>query len=238
MDFKKFQKEFTFLITQDAPMNELEVILCPGGELQLNEAIEVYKIDYHSRMKEALGVNFEATWAILGDDHFSELAQSYVKKYPSKTANLTNYGGLFPEFLLEKKCEDYIFEMALFEKSYWEYFHTNDRAPLELTENLLAHFDFSLENVTLIKSSLNLDLVWKNREFGLGGIDEDDLFCDSYYALFRSIDQVQVLSLSHSLIYELLGELKIKKKISNLNERFSFLTPEQWAIVMQVIKFN
>jgi len=238
MDFKKFQKEFTSHVTQDTLMSDVELILSPGGELQLDEAIEVYKIDYQTRMKEALGVNFEATWAILGDDQFDELAQAYIKKYASKNANLTNYGHLFPEFILEQKCEDYVYEMALFERCYWEYFHASDRTPLELNENILSQYNFNLENVTLIKSSLNLDLVWRNRELGLGGLSEEDLFCDSYFAIFRSIDHVQVISLSHLLIYELLEELKIIKKISNLNNRFATLSTSDWAIVMRVLKYN
>jgi hypothetical protein len=103
-----------------------------GGKLTAAEAVNVYRDGYPARLSEALGETFVSCWRMLGDDDFLKACNDYARKVPSKTHNLSDYGGSFPGFLLKrfKKEAPFIADLGSLEWSFKELFHAPAHAGL------------------------------------------------------------------------------------------------------------
>lgn len=74
--------------------------------LSAAERLAIYHRAYRARLREALCEAYDKTWSYIGDEMFSELADSYVAACPSPHRNLRWYGGglaahalqMFPEY--------------------------------------------------------------------------------------------------------------------------------------------
>jgi hypothetical protein len=103
-----------------------------GGRLTSAEAVEVYRSGYPARISEALGETFEACWRMLGDEAFLGACRVYARSTPSQSANLSDYGSSFPDFLLNrfKKEAPFIGDLARLEWGFKELFHAKAHAGL------------------------------------------------------------------------------------------------------------
>lgn len=231
MDLKSLQEQFVALITSQTYAAGIEGII-PGGSLSIDEATNVYRQDYRARLKEALSVNYEATWLILGDDDFFNQADLYINKYPSNLHNLTNYGEFFPEFL--KDISNEASQMAMLERAFWRYFHNKDQAALVLTQAMIEEGSFDLAPLTLLESDLRIDLVWQYRESGSEVLSQLDLEETCYLALFKADEKVEIKKIS-KLVFDILSELKQVSKISSLTPRE--IAPDNWIMVFDILRY-
>lgn len=237
MEFKVFQRSFVERISQNKSI-DFSTVLIAGGDLTLEEALNVYSQDYSARMQEALGKNFESTWALLGDEEFFSLSKEYISQNPSQNENLTVYGNSFVEFLETKDLGNIVNQMAYFERIFWIYFHQQDRAKCELAQIHLTNGKFNLESYTFIQSSYDLKKIWHQRELGLGELALEDLEIDKNYILYRSQSNVEIQDLEVN-IFNAISELKEKMHINKMSEQIvSRLTPQDWSIILDIIQYS
>ena len=95
-----------------------------GGKLSAGEAVDVYACGYVARLTESLGETYEACWRVLGDEDFFKVAESYIRRYPSSTHNLSDYGASMPDFLRGQACSlQLLGDLAAYEWEFKELFH-------------------------------------------------------------------------------------------------------------------
>ena len=82
MNLKSFQSLFLNSVSN---LDQLDICrhIKPGGTLNVEQAMSVYRNDYYARLSEALGEHYESIWFVVGDDEFSRLTRSYIDLYPS-----------------------------------------------------------------------------------------------------------------------------------------------------------
>lgn len=237
MEFKTFQQTFVERISQNKAMN-FSSELFAGGDLTLEEALNVYSQDYHARMQEALGKNYESTWMLLGDEEFFSLSREYISQNPSQAENLTIYGNTFVEFLETKDLGDIVTQMAFFERSFWELFHRPDQPKTILTETHLSEGEFQLQPYFFIHTQYNLEKIWIEREVGLGDLTLEDLEEEKFFVLFKSESRVEIKNVEQKIFLVLL-ELKDKKKLTLVTESLTAqLYPSDWASMFEIIQYS
>ena len=104
-----------------------------GGRLGPAAAVGVYRRAYPARMSEALGETFEACWRVLGDAAFLAACADYARAIPSVSADLSDYGRGFPDFLLARHGADapFVADLGRLEWEFKELFHARAHAGLE-----------------------------------------------------------------------------------------------------------
>ncbi len=131
MSLKQIQKQFTASVIGEADSAFISAVE-GGGKLTSAQAVGVYRNGYPARMSEALGETFAACWRVIGDDDFLEACRGYCRWAPSKSHNLSDYGSAFPEYLLERFCDEapFIGNLARLEWSFKNLFHAPSHAGL------------------------------------------------------------------------------------------------------------
>ena len=196
-ELKKYQNDFMGLIREKGGEDLLARIL-PIGKISNRQVVEVYQNDYTSRLTEALGETFEATWFSLGDEDFFKVAKEYIHKNPSQVKDLNNYGESFPAFL-----EDYdstmpwLKELAQFEWDFWNLFHFEGFLPIDvfskIKEEELLSSRFAFQETLMIRSwDYSLFNIWKNRDDVEITPDELKLNEGQNILLFKQKDDLDV----------------------------------------------
>ena len=129
LSLKEIQEAFSHMIYQKDQEKKFIASIEPGGTLSREEAIGVYQRAYKARFTEALGETFESVWWVVGDSQFFELAEGYIYSHASHVYNLSSYGAEFPQFLEKNKLTQtypFLSDLATFEWSFKELFHTED----------------------------------------------------------------------------------------------------------------
>ncbi|MBY0517572.1 MAG: DNA-binding domain-containing protein [Bacteriovoracaceae bacterium] len=235
MQLKKIQQLFVDTVTSRVSSVELVGIIDPGGSLTAEGALKVYAMDYKARMQEALGKNYEATWLVLGDDEFLTYAEEYISLYPSDLTNLTSYGDHFPNLLTSKEVAHEVYQMAVFEREFWRFFHANQSPPIELTQEVLGNAYFDLSGIIFFETEMRLDIIWQNRELGSESLGEFDLYEICYLAMFKAGEKVEVKKLSKKA-YQLLEGLKEVGRVLELSA--GEYDPNEWAEALSVLMFS
>ena len=108
-------------------------------EIQLS----VYSHAYVARLKEVLANDYPAVLMAIGEDHFSQLADDYIRANPSRYFSLRDFGRQLPGFISDARrqaagCQDspWLRELALFEWTLGQAFDAAD-APV-VTEQAMA----------------------------------------------------------------------------------------------------
>jgi len=232
MDLYNFQKMFVDSITLKNEEYDLVSNIIPVGRLNPQEALYVYQDDYKARMREALGANYEATWRLMGDDNFFDVAEKFIFSHPSKFSNLTFYGDLFPLFLKEVSEEAH--QMATFEHAFWKSFHAMDSKPKTISEESFGELSFDLSGLTLIHSQLRLDLIWQYRNSLSNELQDMNLFHESYFALYKREEKVEIERLVKNE-YEILMELQKGIRIIDLD--IGEVNPKHWMNIFNIIQY-
>ena len=117
------------------PDPEFVVGVSGGGKLTADEAVAVYSRGYVARLTEALGETFEGCWRVLGDDLFFAAAADHIRRNPSQSANLSDYGEHFLQHEASELHEfPFLGDLARFEWAFKEVFHSAPSRGLSATE--------------------------------------------------------------------------------------------------------
>jgi hypothetical protein len=149
----------------------LSEITVPARVSHPARILDVHREGYFLRLIEGLGETYDATWWILGDQKFFELARGYINHNKSSYYNLSNYGQSFPFYLAESSLpEQYNFlpSLAKLEWEFKEIFHeaqhpSVNQAELQRLlagENVTLHLSGALR---LLRSPHRVIDVWRNR---------------------------------------------------------------------------
>lgn len=172
MALARLQKRFVDSVLKEGEPAALGDII-PGGRLSPLGAIEVYRKGYVARLTSALGETYEAVWWVLGDRGFFRTCREFIRRHPSGSYNLSDYGPAFPRHLAripESKQFPFLAELARFEWEFKELFHANDNAPLDPkslpgpAEAAGLRFDFG--SARLFASPHAVYEVWRRRSEG------------------------------------------------------------------------
>lgn len=97
------------------------------------ERLNIYHAAYRARLREALGVVFERTWAYVGDEEFVREVTNYIEQTPSHSPNLRDYGNTFADFLAASLPRDpEVTELAQMDWLLHEAFDAPDRTRLQV----------------------------------------------------------------------------------------------------------
>ncbi len=115
---------------------KLDCRLNPQGGDQGAERLEVYAGGYTARIHEALSEVYEAVKKVIGPANFTELAEAYALRYPSKHYNLSYAGKNLPEFLKTWELGNawpFLPDLAELEWKIVTAFHAFDEKPFDLS---------------------------------------------------------------------------------------------------------
>ncbi len=170
MKMNELRKLFSETILHSSQSSTFSESILPGGKLERGSALAVYEEGYIVRLSQALGERFETVWRILGDEDFFETCNSYIRRYPSRSYNLSDYGEYFSQFLGELFPEhDFIRETAEFEFELSTVFHLSENKILELRDSVSGknpndlRFEFH-ESLKFLHYSHSIYELWKNKK--------------------------------------------------------------------------
>jgi len=114
-----------------------------GGRAAPEIQLSIYTHAYAARLKEVLANDYPAVLMAMGEDHFSQLADNYIRAHPSHYFSLRDFGRHLPGYASNMQQQDvgyqdmpWLHELALFEWTLGQAFDAAD-APV-LTEKNMA----------------------------------------------------------------------------------------------------
>jgi hypothetical protein len=113
----------------------------PAGQLELGQAVEVYREAYLARLTEALGDTFESVWTVLGDKKFYQISEEYILNFGSNSYNLGDFGEQFWDLLAKhhlSKPFPFLVDLARLEWCYKEVFHREDSVDVGVPKSNLG----------------------------------------------------------------------------------------------------
>ena len=215
----------------------------PIASLTPTECIEIYSKGYFARLTEALGETFEATWWVLGDEDFFELAGQYIKTNPSEVFDLSEYGFGFPDFLASLKQNDeisFLQDLAKFEWAFKNIFHKqNLQSPMvgwpagaESTKLILS------DSAMLLTSRFSVYEIWKRRAHPIETVGEVDWSQPEHLVLFKKDSQVNVRILEADellVMRHLSNGQTLEASIEALIAEYKEITPERVQSIFATI---
>ena len=191
----------------------------PCKNLSLQEAMEVYQIDYRSRLTQALGFKYEAVWSVLGDEDFFIWSEKFIDTYPSRREDLGRYGDEFPEFILNYPDFKFIGHLARLERLFDHVFHLASEKAGEINiENLEnKHWEF-VSTLRFFQSPFKVSPLWFYRS------EENkpkfSLNQKEFLVLYKTGDEVGVQELEEAP-FEVLHHLYDGKTLSEILEKIT-----------------
>jgi len=254
MKLSEIQMNITKGILGDKFNNQLVNLVIPGGELSQQEVLKVYRGDYTARMSESIGNVYEAVWNVLGDQTFNKLVTEYLLQHTSQSFDVGLIGKYLPTFLKNHKIlEDFpfLYELAIFEKSFDQLFHSNsslgmrpdqfsqiDNLPQRKLVLTPAHFFYSVAYPifsiwNLRKDGDANDINWENADNRLFYKNDTGIKSKEFTEL--QADLWKNILTQHSLAEAI--ELSTAKGLqvteSEISEFFAFLSSEE--LILQII---
>lgn len=131
---------------------ELLARVVPGGTLDADAALGVYRGGYVARLTEQLGETFATVWRVLGDEDFFAACAGYIAGHPSSSYNLSDYGRGFADFLASSPLGQglaFLPELARFELEFHDLFHAEGHEPAAASEAAALAASGDLSGATL-----------------------------------------------------------------------------------------
>lgn len=157
-------------------------------EAEQSERVAIYSNAYYIRLYNSLVDNFPLLFEILSESEFQNIADLYIKNYPSKTYNLQRYGDKFPLLLSKPFFPSYFKELALFDYALLHASMANDGVIINLSNfndvanNRGDNFDLKLvSNVSLLSFEHNIDEVYSDSSCKLKSLEQK-----SYLVVWRN----------------------------------------------------
>lgn len=108
-----------------------------SGRVDPETQVSVYSYAYHARLREVLANDYPAILMAIGEHYFNQLANDYIKAYPSHYFSLRDFGSHLPGFIADliKKNESlyaswhempWCYELAIFEWTLGQVFDAAD----------------------------------------------------------------------------------------------------------------
>ena len=147
--------------------------LLPGDPAMVKEALRVHRNTVLAGLANALRLTYPTIAWLTGEDFFNQAAWEFAGKYPPRSANLSDYGSGFAEFLenhAPAACLPYLADVARFDLVIERCAHARAAGPLflPLDRETAVEIDGSLITLTV-------EYPVDRLRDGFGGNDIDSL---------------------------------------------------------------
>lgn len=208
-------------IIKEEKSPELLKSLIPGGKLTQEQALKVYRNDYVARLTTVLGENYEAVWAVLGDELFFMVCEEFIKSNNSNSFDIGEYGQEFYVFLKNHKLGlefPFLGDLAFFEKNFLRIFHSplQKSSPLIFKEQDPNNLRFKfIEGIHLQKSPYPIFKLWELKNTPSEKRDEVNIDWNepSYLVLYKNNLGIKTSFLKETQL-EIISNLLEGKKLS------------------------
>ena len=156
----------SFILTRDSEQPRDWV--SEQGQASAMTRLNVYAHAYRSRLNEVLETDYPALAAAVGSERFNQLAEDYIRHYPSTYFSLRDFGNQLPTHLAdtlqeppEEHTDGWLHELALFELRLGQAFDAADCTPV--TEQDVAQIPpdrWPSLRIDFIPSLITLELEW------------------------------------------------------------------------------
>jgi len=105
------------------------------GSEAVSGGLQVYRNNVFTSLTEALAAVYPVVKRLVGEPFFSQLARRYIRRHPSRSGNLHEFGAELPAFvatLSETSALPYLPDVAALEWSYDQVFHAAHAEPLDV----------------------------------------------------------------------------------------------------------
>lgn len=197
------------------------------------QRMEVYRNNARSLHASVLADVYAIGEKVLGNDYFKQLTKNYFSKYPSRCADLNQYGKDFPRYLermslLRPELNEYQYlsDLAMFEWNIQKSHFSADNVNLQLQEFQQVCLQdggdavFSLQpSVSIMASKYPVAQLWEMHQ----GDEENEMvefsLEQNYLCIFRKEFEVLYEYISADQ-YLLLNAIKNRKSLSEIAEFF------------------
>lgn len=176
IQLQQLQKLFmTAIFDQDTgSYQQLANYLVEKEQLSQNDQIDIYRNSIFGSLTTALSQIYPVCHKLVGEDFFEYMAAEYIKKQPSCSADLANYGYDFDLFIDKFQAAQslvYLPDVARLEWAWHRAFHSADHPGLDiaqlsaLTREQQSHVIFQLApEASLIYSAYPVDKIWQSNQ--------------------------------------------------------------------------
>jgi hypothetical protein len=179
--------------------NGVEALVAEQPPLSPAARLAIYGNAYGVRLRQALETDHEMLAAYLGDGQFAEMADRYIRAYPSSVTSLRHFGAQLPEFLRRQSPYNglpVLAELAAFERLMLDVFDAADAPRADLAElQALAPADWPNMKVRLhpsvqrFSTQSNAVAIWQALKAGQAP-PEAELQMPGDWVLWRGIDRL------------------------------------------------
>jgi len=203
-DAPKIYAEFAAVISQGA--TALSGVQA-AGRYPVSTGLEVYRNNYRGNLHDALVGAYPVILQLVGAQFFRRLARDFITAYPSRSANLFDYGAPLGEFLRRYAATQtlaYLPDVAALEWACHRAYLAADAATLDLTALAAVHPDdyarLHLQlhpSCYLINSVYPVAAIWQAHQSELAADFSLDLTpCDGVALVVRQHNFVYVEQLA------------------------------------------
>ncbi len=115
-------------------VNELSRYITPGPGLSPEDHVKIYRRSVLAKLAEALSEIYPVCLKLVGEAFFSAMAQTFVRRTPSRSPDLGEYGHDFGDFIEGFEPADtlpYLPDVARLEWAWHRVFHAEAAEPLD-----------------------------------------------------------------------------------------------------------
>lgn len=215
----------------------------PAGRLSVEQAFEFYHKGYVTRLTEALSATFEAVRCVVGPEAFNNLCAQYIENHPSTSYSLSEYGQLFPQFLVTtaiSKEWPFLEDLAHFEWVLKDISSAPapDPLPMERIQEMLSSDDFKVsfvEAMRIFQSHYSLQGIWRSRNEALLNLKNFKWNQPESLLIFKKEDRLHIASLD-PIEAEILLELQEGRSISEALADFAnLMSPQKTTKLFQMM---
>ncbi len=201
-----------------------------------NRRLQVYRNNAFVSLSEALSDVYPVVQRLVGEEFFAQAAHAYIRRHPSRSGNLHDFGRQFARFLTScpgVRSLRYLPDVARLEWAYHEVFHAPEVPPLDpmrlrdLPEHDYVRLRFKLQPASrLLASPYPILRIWQ--------VNQEDYPGDQHVGLDTSGERLLVIRRALEVRIEplregefmLLRALKARRRFAEACDQALAVEPE------------
>lgn len=145
IQLKKFERNFTEFIFNNADPKNISAIFKTYSQEELSARLSIYKNNVFASLIANLADLYPAVMKTVGTDFFNSCAKTYLIEHPPTHASLLEFGTGFPQFIQTFKPAlslPYLADVARIDLACHHAYHAQDAIPLQ--PGYYANYDLEL----------------------------------------------------------------------------------------------
>lgn len=222
-------------------------------DLSANDCIAIYRGSVRGGLLQAMAEIFPVMKKLLGERSFEGVCRKYIQSYPSRSANVGDYGDRFASFIKTfEPLHDYPYlaDVAELEWLYHGVFHDRDDSLLDIQRLSQIPQEQQIELCfrrpfasRLMKTKFPVDLIWESNQSNPAAdktiaLEESDHFLlvwrQGYKFKIDRLDKESHYFLSllngHRPFEKVVSELLKEYPSANVSELFTQSVSQGWIV--------